>query len=470
MKPTVLILDDEPAIGSSLRFALETNYEVTNLTEVPEAYQFLRSQPVHVVLLDWRLGEYNGLEVLSKIKDIQPQTSIIMMTAYGTIESSIEAIKRGAYHYITKPLDIEELHILIEKTLEHQELHDKVRELSETIEKIKGYDQMIGESAAMKQVFSIINRVKDIDSNVLIFGESGTGKELVARGIHRQGKRANGPFISVNCAAIPETLLESELFGFVKGAFTGATRNQNGKVAAADGGTLFLDEIGEMPPSLQAKMLRFLQEKEITPLGSSETRKVDVRIVSATNKELNRMVKENGFREDLYFRLNVIPITLPPLRERKEDIALLIPYFLQKYSEEMEKPLCVLSSDAYKKLLTYDYPGNIRQLGNILEYAVAMTKDGTIMEKDLPITVQHEQEISLSRYENENFTEETKLINIPINYTMKEAEQLIIESVLEECGGNRRKTAQALGISERSIRNKLHLYRTIQQKEAKNAE
>lgn len=460
MKPTVLIVDDEPAIGSSLRFALENDYKVTAFTHVPEAYELLDRQQVHVVLLDWRLGEYNGLEVLAKMKEIQPQTSIIMMTAYGTIESSVEAMKRGAYHYITKPLDIEELHILIGKSLEHQELHNKIRELNETIDKIKGYDQMIGKSLVMRQVFSIIDKVKDIDSSVLVFGESGTGKELVARGIHRQGKRSNGPFISVNCAAIPEALLESELFGFVKGAFTGAVHSQSGKVAAADGGTLFLDEIGEMPPSLQAKILRVLQEKEITPLGSTEEKKVDVRIISATNKELLRMVEEGSFREDLYFRLNVIPIEIPPLRERKEDIALLILYFLKKYSEEMQRPLSSLSPEAYNKLLNYDYPGNIRQLGNILEYAIAMAKDSIISETDLPIAVQNEysdEPVMLA-----DFVPKKNIIEIPINSTMKEAEQLIIESVLEQCGGNRRKTANMLGISERNLRNKLHLYRQDQ--------
>ncbi|MBD1383247.1 sigma-54-dependent transcriptional regulator [Metabacillus arenae] len=461
MKPTVLIVDDEPAIGSSLRFALETDYEVTAITHVLEAYDLLGRRQIHVVLLDWRLGEYNGLEVLTKIKEIQPQTSVIMMTAYGTIESSVEAIKRGAYHYITKPLDIDELQILIEKTLEHQELHNKIRKLNETIEKIKGYDQMIGKSMVMRQVFSIIDKVKDIDSSVLVFGESGTGKELVARGIHRQGKRANGPFISVNCAAIPEALLESELFGFVKGAFTGAVRSQNGKVAAADRGTLFLDEIGEMPHSLQAKMLRVLQEKEITPLGTTEAKKVDVRIISATNKGLLRMVEEGSFREDLYFRLNVIPIELPPLRERKEDIALLIPYFLKKYSEEMQRPLHSLSPEAFKVLLTYDYPGNIRQLGNILEYAVAMAKDSIISAKDLPIVVQNEHGDHSPI--PADYMPEKKIIEIPFNSTMKEAEQLIIESVLAQCGGNRRKTAGMLGISERNLRNKLHLYRQDQQ-------
>nr|WP_239587142.1 sigma-54 dependent transcriptional regulator [Bacillus ectoiniformans] len=439
-----------------MRFALENEYEVTAMTDVQKSYDVLRTRPVDAVLLDWRLGEYDGLEVLTEIKEIQPAAAVIMMTAYGTIESSVEAIKRGAYHYITKPLDIDELYLLIEKALEHKGLQDKVRELSETIEKIKGYDQMIGESPAMKQVFSIIERVKDIDSSVLIFGESGTGKELVARAIHRQGKRKNGPFISVNCAAIPEPLLESELFGYVKGAFTGALGNQAGKLTAADGGTLFLDEIGEMPLSLQAKMLRVLQEREITPLGSTETKKVDVRIISATNKQLQQMVEEGTFREDLYFRLNVLPIDLPLLRERTEDIPLLIQYFLKKYAEEMQRPLPTLSQEAYEKLIAYDYPGNIRQLGNTLEYAVAMAKNRIISVEDLPVALRddHSSNININP-----MMKGKDVVQVPIQSTMKEAERLMIEAVLDHCGGNRKQTVEILGISERNLRNKLQLYR-----------
>ncbi|KMY52737.1 regulator [Bacillus sp. FJAT-27231] len=454
MKPVVLILDDEPAIGSSLRFALENDYKVMAVTKVEEAIKVLQEKQVHVMLLDWRLGGSDGLDVLAEVKSMYPQTSVIMMTAYGTIESSVEAIKRGAYHYITKPLDIEELDLLIKKALEHQTLYSKIRELNETIEKIKGYDQMIGESPAMRNVFSIIERVKDIDSSVLIFGESGTGKELVARALHRQGKRKDGPFVSVNCAAIPEALLESELFGYAKGAFTGAVGNQEGKVAAANGGTLFLDEIGDMPASLQAKMLRVLQEKEFTPLGSTEIKKVNVRIISATNKNLSKMVAEGLFREDLFFRLNVIPIELPLLSERKEDLRALIPYFLKKYAEEMQRPLPSLSQEAWDRLLAYDYPGNVRQLSNILEYAVAMAKGRVIAEEDLPISVRSENSLVTPAAHSS-----AAIVPVPIGATMKEAEKMMIEAVLKHCEGSRKETAKVLGISERSLRNKLQIYR-----------
>lgn len=455
MKPVVLIIDDEPAIGSSLRFALGDHFNTMACTNSKDAFSVLLEQEIHVVLLDWRLGEEDGLHVLVKMKELYPAISIIMMTAYGTIESSVEAIKRGAFHYITKPPEIDELLLLIQKSVEHQNLFNQVRELSEQIERIKGYDQIIGESSAMKKVFTVIDQVKDIDSNVLISGESGTGKELVARAIHRNGKRTKGPFIAVNCAAIPDTLLESELFGHVKGAFTGATTSRRGKVEAAENGTLFLDEIGEMPVQLQAKLLRFLQEKEITPLGSNGSIKVDVRIISATNQNLLEMVEEGAFREDLYFRLNVIPIHLPPLRERKDDLKLLILQFIKKYAEEMNRPIPKITSEAMKYLEDYSYPGNIRQLGNILEYAIAMARNGEITSAELPFlksdSLESREELETSHAEN--------TLTIPIPSTLKEVEKQLIEEVLSYCNGNRRKTAAMLEMSERNLRNKLNQYK-----------
>jgi two-component system response regulator AtoC len=453
MKPFVLILDDEPSIGSSLRFVLDDYFRTEACTNVTDAYTILREKEVNVVLLDLRLGEDDGLDVLIKIKEISPATSIIMMTAYGTIESSVEAIKRGAFHYITKPPEIDELLLLIDKSLEHQNLYNQVRELSEQIEKIKGYDQIIGESEAMKRVFSVINQVKDIVSSVLITGESGTGKELVARAIHRNGKRNKGPFIAVNCAAIPESLLESELFGHKKGAFTGADSSRRGKVEAAQNGTLFLDEIGEMPVHLQAKLLRVLQEKEVTPLGSNEPIKVDVRIITATNQNLLEMVEKGEFREDLYFRLNVIPLPLPALRERKKDLMLLIPHFLKKYAEEMNRPIPVLAQEAMQCLEEFSYPGNVRQLANILEYAVAMAKNGRIVPDDLPFIQ------SASSDTGDKDKENADILHIPIPSTLKVVEKKLIQAVLSNNNGNRRKTASLLGMSERNLRNKLNQYR-----------
>ncbi|CAM3974150.1 sigma-54-dependent transcriptional regulator [Mesobacillus zeae] len=455
MKPFVLVLDDEPAIGSSLKFALEDEFRVEACTLVDEAYRILQQQEVHVVLLDWQLGKDDGLDVIPKIIEMCPYISVIMMTAYGTIQSSVEAIKRGAFHYITKPPEISELVLLIHKAVEHQNLYNQVRELSQQIEKIKGYDQLIGESSLMQKVFSVINTVKDIDSSVLITGESGTGKELVARAIHRNGKRSKGPFIAVNCAAIPEPLLESELFGYVKGAFTGAVSSRTGKVEAAHGGTLFLDEIGEMPVHLQAKLLRFLQEKEVTPIGANSPVKVDVRIISATNKNLQGMIEKAEFREDLYFRLNVIPLELPPLREKKEDLLLLVPHFLNRYAAEMSRPVPQIAPDAMRALRQFTYPGNIRQLGNILEYAVAMAKNGVITVAELPFIASETGSVTASL--DEEILEDSLVIPIPSS--LRQAEKKLIQAVTEFCDGNRRQTALLLEISERNLRNKLNQYR-----------
>ncbi|MBA4603088.1 sigma-54-dependent transcriptional regulator [Thermoactinomyces mirandus] len=455
MKPCVLIIDDEPAIGSSLHFALEDHFRTFACTNVSDAYKILQKHEVHVILLDLRLDNADGLDLLSEIKEMYPAIPVIIMTAFGSIESSVEAIKRGAFHYIMKPPEVDELLLLVKKSLEHQNLYNQVRELSKQIEKMKGYDQIIGKSPPMKRVFSIIDQVKDIDSNVLITGESGTGKELVARAIHHNGKRRNGPFIAINCAAIPESLLESELFGYAKGAFTGASSSRTGKIEAAQNGTLFLDEIGEMTPQLQAKLLRFLQEKEVTPLGSSDTIKVDVRIISATNQNLLDLIEKGDFREDLYFRLSVIPLHIPPLRERKDDLKLLIPYYLKKHAEVMNRPVPALSSEALQCLEQFSYPGNVRQLANILEYAVAMAKNRQIQSSDLPflITDPLKSDFKTEKDENKNN------LQIPIPSTLKEVEKKLIQAVLDYCKGNRRKTASLLKISERNLRNKLNQYK-----------
>ncbi|WP_286885099.1 sigma-54-dependent transcriptional regulator, partial [Aneurinibacillus sp. UBA3580] len=388
MKPHVLILDDERAICTSLSFALEDAYDITAFTDPMEGLRAMEQHPFDIVLLDLRIGSRSGIDILRQIKQKHPSVIVIMMTAYASIESSIEAIKQGAYYYIEKPINTEEIQLLMMKALEHKRLSLQVETLHAQLQQTSGRRCFVGKSKAMEHVFSMIERVKDIDSNVLITGESGTGKELVARAIHDTGRRKNGPLEIVNCAAIPETLLESELFGYEKGAFTGATQRKEGKWAAANGGTLFLDEISEMPLALQAKILRVLQEREVTPLGSNRKISLDVRIVSATNKRLEQMVAEGTFREDLYFRLNVIPISVPPLREREGDLPLLLEYFLQKYSREMDKAPKRLSAAARRLLLAYNYPGNIRQLGNIIEYAVALSSSDIITEEDLPEYVQ----------------------------------------------------------------------------------
>lgn len=454
MKPSVLIIDDEQAICASLSFALEDDYYIETTTNPSEGIQIIENKSIDIVLLDLRIGSYNGIDVLENIKQQAPSTTVIMMTAYASIESSIDAIKKGAYYYIEKPINMEELHLLLMRAVEYQQMTNEIETLHEELEQRKGYDHFLGKSKAMQHVFSMIERIKDIDSSVLILGESGTGKELVARNIHNSGKRKNGPIQIVNCGAIPEALLESELFGYEKGAFTGATQRKEGKWVAANGGTLFLDEISEMPLPLQVKLLRVLQERELTPLGSNTKIPLDVRIVSAANKNLEQMVKDGTFRQDLYFRLNVIPISMPPLRDRREDLPILIDYFLQKYCKEMNRGKKFFSKSAQKLLFDYSYPGNVRELGNIIEYSVALSIEDEIGDIDLPLSVQKQE----STFTMSELEDDGNQLKVPIGTTMKEIEKEAIVATLHYCGNHRQKTAQTLQISERSLRDKIKLY------------
>jgi two-component system, NtrC family, response regulator AtoC len=456
MKPHVLVIDDEPAICASLSFALEDDYYVFTQTVPEDGLAMIKENQIDLVLLDLRIGNENGIDILQKIKQIDPSLIIIMMTAYSSIKSSIKAIKMGAYYYIEKPINMDELHLLMKRALEHKQMSSKIESLHEELEQRRGFENFLGKSKPMQRVFSLIDRIKNINSNVLIIGESGTGKELVARSIHNSGRRKNGPLEIVNCAAIPENLLESELFGYEKGAFTGAVQRKVGKWVAANGGTLFLDEISEMPLALQAKLLRILQVPEITPLGSNKKIPLDVRIVSATNKNLEQMVKEGSFREDLYFRLNVIPILLPSLRERKEDLPILIDYFIEKYCNEMNRPKKSLSQGAKRLLLNYSYPGNVRELENIIEYSVALSLSDEIAEQDLPIYTREQTSVPSSTYIDESVDS----LSISIGSTMKEIEKRVIGATLKHFGGHRQKTAQTLRISERSLREKIKLYGT----------
>lgn len=453
MKPRVLVIDDEQAICTSLSFALEDDYFMMTTTDPEEGILIVERERVDIILLDLRIGRYNGLDVLQRIKQKDPSVTVIMMTAYASIETSIEAIKMGAYYYIEKPINIENLSLLLLRASEFKQISNMLETLHEELEERKGFKDFLGNSKAMKNVFSMIDRIKDIDSCVMITGESGTGKELVAKRIHYSGKRKDGPLEILNCAAIPETLLESELFGYEKGAFTGATQAKEGKWVAANGGTLFLDEISEMPLPLQAKLLRVIQEREVTPLGSNKKISLDVRILCAANKDIAQMVQEGKFREDLYFRLNVIPIKPPPLRERKEDLPLLIDYFLQKYCKEMNREKRSLSAAARRVLLDYHYPGNVRELGNIIEYSVALSIHPVIDEGDLPyyILEQKQGDGGISN-DDENS------IVIPIGLSMKEIEKKVISKTLKHCGKHRQRTAQTLQISERSLRDKIKLY------------
>ncbi|SCG82062.1 Transcriptional regulatory protein zraR [Proteiniborus sp. DW1] len=444
----ILVIDDELAILTALKFALEDSFNVYCTPSVPEGLELLSNKDIDLVLLDQYLGEYSGLEVLQTIKNQKPGTLVIAMTAYGSIENSIEAIQRGAYYYITKPLDINGLKILINKALDYKNLSNRVEDLTKQINHKLGLDNIVASSKAMDEVFKIIERVKDLDINVLVTGESGTGKELIARAIHNSSKRASEALEIINCAAIPYNLLESELFGYEKGAFTGANQRYKGKFELAHKGTIFLDEIGEMDIQLQAKLLRVIQEKTITPLGSEKSIPVDFRLIAATNKNLAEEVKKGRFREDLFFRLNVISINTPPLRERKEDIPALAKYFMKKYSDAFNKEVSGISKSAIVVLEKHTYPGNVRELENIIERAVALTNNDIIDISDLPKEVVGSVDLGQSN----------ELVPIYVGDSLIEAERKLILATLKYHNGNKRKTAKTLGMSERHLYTKIKDY------------
>lgn len=452
MNRTVYIIDDEPSICVSLQLALKNLYRVKTFTSSLPALANMEAEGADIVLLDLRLGEENGLEVLERIKRIDPNTEVIMMTAFGSIDTSVNAMQKGAFTYLTKPINIEELKVIMQQASNIRKLNEQIYYLSDQLEGKSRFDAIIGESAPMQRVYMLIDRVKDIDTNVLITGESGTGKELVARAIHNAGKRYRERFVVVNCAAIPENLLELEFFGYKRGAFTGAMQDKKGKLEQADNGTLFLDEIGDMPLGLQSKLLRALQDKEFTPVGGSTPIKVDTRILAATNRDLPALIAEGRFREDLYYRLNVMEIKLPPLRERQGDIAILGNYLLGKFSAELNKPIRAITPEAKEMLERLPYPGNVRQLANILEYACILCQDGVISKEDFPEYVTRTDGTGPSGDSIDDYLS---------SHSLKDIEKRAIEATLQRCGGKRVATAAQLGISKRGLLNKLKEYGVI---------
>ncbi|MCR4804667.1 MAG: sigma-54 dependent transcriptional regulator [Clostridia bacterium] len=451
-KHRIWIVDDEEGICTALYFALKNSYEVRTFQTSAPMLEQLKRESCDVVLLDLKLGNEDGLDVLRAVKESDPAIAVVIMTAYASIGTSVEAMKAGAFTYLTKPLDIEELKIVLEQAVEFRHLSERVSYLTGELEISRHFDRIIGNSASMKTVYQLIDTLKDIDSNVLITGESGTGKELVAKAIHEEGKRKDERFVVVNCAAIPDNLLESEFFGHKKGSFTGADADRKGKFELADRGTIFLDEIGDMPLALQAKILRVLQDKEVTPVGAGEPRKVDVRVIAATNKDLKTLIEEKKFREDLYYRLNVMSIEIPPLRERREDILLLCEHFIQQNAFEMRKTISGLTQEASDMLMRYTYPGNVRQLANIMEYACIVCKGDCIGPEHLPREVREEG--GPVSFAQESGTVE----NFVSTHSLKDIEKLAIAETLKKNRGRRDKTAEDLGISKRGLLNKINEY------------
>jgi two-component system response regulator HydG len=444
----ILVVDDEESHRIMLRAVLqEEGYQVAEAADGPDAIRAVEQEPFDLILLDIRMTTMDGIETLTEIRKVSPFVPVLMMTAYASVKTAVEALKAGAFEYLTKPLDIEELKILMEKALEHYHLREENLALRERLGDRFDFSKIIGKSEKMKELFDLLAQVAPTDATVLILGESGTGKELVANAIHHNSPRATQPFIKVACAALPETLLESELFGHEKGAFTGAIARKEGRFQLAHRGAILLDEVGEMSATTQAKILRVLQEKEFEPLGSTRVVKVDVRVIAATNKDLEKEIREGRFREDLFYRLNVVPVSLPPLRERKEDIPALASHFLSIYREKNKKELREISGKALDLLVRYDWPGNIRELENCIERAVVIARGEIIAPADLPPQI---QALSSEKEDSE--------VRFPSGISLQEVEKALILRTLEDTGGNRSRAAEILGINRRTLQMKLKEY------------
>ncbi len=439
------MVDDEPAqLELVSGFLARHGFEVLTAAGGPAALERFRAEPVELILTDQKMPGLSGLELLQAARAVDPEVAVIVMTAYGTIEHAVAAIKGGATDYLTKPLNLDELLHRIGRARDRHQLWSENRELREALRERHRVEGIIGESGRMQEVLSLILRVAPSDATVLIRGESGTGKELIAKAIHYASPRAGGPLVSVNCAALPENLLESELFGHEKGAFTGASALRRGRFELAHGGSLFLDEIGDVPPHLQTKLLRVLQEREIERVGSSRPIPVDVRLLAATHRDLEALVKRGEFRDDLYYRVNVVTIAVPPLRERREDIPPLLEHFLAKFARANGKTIRGLTREARETLLRYDYPGNVRELENLIERGVVLTRDEVIGAGDLPL--------SLSEREKERPEE----ASLPA--AIEGVERRLIRDALTRAGGIQTRAAELLGISERVLRYKLKKY------------
>ena len=460
-KKRILIVDDEESLLKVIKRSLEKKgYIADTAKEGKKALNLVKDAKYDIVLLDVRMPGMSGFEVLSEIKKIAPDIFVVMMTAQNTMDNAIEAMKKGAYDYLTKPFDLDELNLLMEKINRLIDLQGEVKALRAELEEQQHKWTIIGKSQRMQEIFKAIGKVANSDATVLLLGESGTGKELVARMIHNHSRRTGSPFIKVNCAAIPRDLLESELFGHRKGAFTGAIDTQSGKFVHAQNGTLFLDEIGEMDFNLQGKILRVLQDKEIDRVGEGVPIAVDVRIIAATNIDIEKAVRDKNFREDLYYRLNVFPIKLPPLRERKEDIPELVKYFIKKFSDEMSLNVRSISEKAVEKLMEYNWPGNVRELENSILRAMLMSGGKILSEKEFPFIIETEAvDEKISLY----FSVKAKFYKILrgkkgeriFSDIQREVDEALIKLALKESGNSQSKAAKLLGINRNTLRKKI---------------
>ncbi len=445
MQCTVLIIDDEKNIREGLAAALEMEgYTVALAADGKQGLARMVKGDIDLVITDLRMPEISGEQVLAKVAAENPGVPVIVLTGHGSIDSAVEAMRNGAYDFLTKPLNLDQLILIVKRALESRELAIKHRELLEQLNSRKSFESIIGKSAEMQKIFATVRKAADSKASVLITGESGVGKELIANALHNLSPRRDKPLIKVHCAALSENLLESELFGHEKGAFTGAVARKRGRFELAAGGTIFLDEIGEIDQNVQIKILRVLQDKRFERVGGEETIEVDVRVIAATNRDLEKEIAEGRFREDLYYRLNVVHIHVPPLRERRDDIPLLIASFLQEFAKENGKNIEGIDARARSALYKFDWPGNIRQLRNCLESAVVMCSSSVITLEDLPPSIAG--------------SGEDALISIPAGIPMEEAEKILIQQNLAINKGNKSKTADILGIGRKTLHRKLDEY------------
>ena len=450
---TILIVDDEKNYLVILEALLAPEgYEIIAEDNVLHALRLIRETDLDLVITDMKMPRMNGMELLEEAKKVNSELPVIMMTAYGTIEMAVEAMKKRAYDYITKPFRNEELKLTIKKALELYKLKKENKLLSEALSDRYKYGNIIGKSKPMLEIYDMIGKVAQSKASVMITGPSGTGKELIAKAIHYNSPRKDRPFISINCGALTETLLESELFGHERGAFTGAVAMKKGRFELADGGTLFLDEVGEMPPSLQVKLLRVLQEMEFERVGGTKSIEVDVRILAASNRKLREDVDRGVFREDLFYRLNVVQVEVPPLRDRTEDIPLLVAHFIEKF-QPSDKTKIELAPEVWKLLYSYNWPGNIRELENIIERALVMNSDGLISAEDLPHDFSGKQEeLSVDRFIPRN---------APLQETLEQIEEKLIRRALSQCNNIQSHAAKMLGITKSLIQHKMKKYNIV---------
>ncbi len=453
---SILVVDDEKSLRDFLTIMLENEgYEVDTADSGEKAVKLIHEKEFDMVLTDFKMKRSNGIEVLEAVKAHNPVTPVVLMTAYASAETAVEAMKKGAYDYISKPFKIEDLQLIIKNAIEKKKLSDENQYLKSALKEKFGFSNIVGKSSAIQKVFKLIEKVAESNATVLIGGESGTGKEMVAKAIHFNGTRKNYPFISINCGAVPENLLESELFGHEKGAFTSADSMKIGLMEAANKGTFFLDEVGEAPLTIQVKLLRVLQEKEITRVGGTKSMKVDLRIIAASNVDLTKAVKNKTFREDLYYRLNVIPFQLPPLRERRDDIPLLVDFFISKFNEERDESRKIegIQPEALALLEKYSWPGNVRELENVIERAVVLETGSLIQTSSLPEEVTGASESSI------DMVPQVSEQPVDLEKTLDEIEKNLILGALDQTNGIINKAAKHLNLSFRSMRYRIQKHK-----------